>query len=122
LIAFECGGTVAAEPSAHYDAVFCMAVFVRWQIKTDPDVKTCAPHLRFADYEAAVTELARTVRPGGLLVLRHSMFRFADTVVARKFRPVLSVPTLATLFTPRFDSHDLRVPDETLEQAVFQKI
>lgn len=120
-LAFEVNDSADAEPPASYDAVFCLSVFVRWQLKEDRAVATSAPHLRFADFERATAGLAACVRPGGFLVLRHAMFRFADTAAARDFRCVLSLPP-PELFFPRFDRHDRRLPDEDREAVVFQKL
>lgn len=120
-LGFEENSTAAAEPADTYDAVFCMAVFVRWQLKEDRAVSVCAPHLRFADFARTVAELARCVRPGGLLILRHSMFRFSDTATARDFTPVLALPTPEEFF-PRFGPDDRRLPDAATEAVVFQKL
>ena len=120
-VVFEENSAAAAEPADTYDAVFCMAVFVRWQLKEDRTVASCAPHLRFADFARTVAELARSVRPGGLLVLRHAMFRFSDTATARDFRPLLSLPVPEEFF-PRFDHANRRLPDAAAEEVVFQKL
>jgi len=118
--AFEQNDSASGEPIETYDAVFCLAVFVRWQLKEDRTIATCAPHLRFADFERATGELAACVKPGGFLVLRHAMFRFADTAAAREFRIVLRLPAPEEFF-PRFDRNDRRLPDGAFEDVVFEK-
>lgn len=120
-LSFEHASSPAAEPPATYDAVFCMAVFVRWQLKEDRAVATCTPHLRFEDFDRTMTELAACVKPGGLLVLRHAMFRFTDTTSARGFRTLLHAPVTEEFF-PRFGPDNRRLPDEPIEAVVFQKI
>ena len=118
---FENASSPAGEPSGTYDAVFCMAVFVRWKLKESPAVTTCAPHLRFDDFNRTAADLAACVKPGGLLVVRHAMFRFTDTTSAQDFRTLLRAPTTGEFF-PRFGPDDRRLPDEPLEAVVFQKI
>jgi hypothetical protein len=120
-LAFEANDSAAAEPAGSYDAIFCLAVFVRWRLKEDRAIVSCVPHLRFAQFERAVTTLAAAVKPGGFLALRHSMFRFCDTAAARDFRPVLRLPGPAEFF-PRFGPDDRRLPDAPEEETVFQKI
>jgi len=117
---FECRATAVHEPRGSYDAVFCMAVFVRWRLKTNPDIATCAPHLHFADFERTAAELAACVRPGGYLVMRHTVFRFTDTSAAGNFQPVLRLPRPKE-FVPLFDRHDRRLPAEADEGVVFLK-
>lgn len=119
-ITFEATDSAAAEPTAAYDAVFCMAVFVRWQLKEDRAVATSAPHLQFTDFARATAELARCVRPGGLLVLRHAMFRFSDTAAAHDFRVLLRLP-LPDEFFPRFGRDNQRLHTDSSEEVVFQK-
>ena len=76
----------AGEPPASYDLVLAMAVFRHGALNSAPP--RCDHVLRFADFERTVTGLARCVRPGGLLVLRHANFRLGDTAVAGEFEPV----------------------------------
>ena len=120
LIEFECKDSAADEARESYDAVFCMAVFQRSSLKRDRAIASCEPHLRFTDFAETVTGLAACVKPGGFLVIRHSMFRFADTDCARDFRAVLSRPVPREFF-PRFDRHNRRLPDAAEEDVVFQK-
>ena len=119
-LVFETSASAKNEAAGSYDAVFCMAVFVRWALKENRAVATCAPHLFFGDFTRTVAELAACVRPGGLLVLRHSMFRFADTDSARDFDLLLSVPNPPDFF-PRFDGKNRRLPDSGVEEVVFKK-
>jgi SAM-dependent methyltransferase len=76
----------AAEPASSYDVVLAMAVFRHGALNAAPP--RCDHVLRFADFERTVTGLARCVRPGGVLVIRHANFRFGDTAAAGDFEPV----------------------------------
>ena len=120
-LAFEHTDSAAREPAASYDAVFCMAVFVRWPLKEDPNVATSLPHLSFADFERATTELAGCVRPGGFLIVRHAMFRFGETAAAKDFQCVLRLPKPEAFF-PRFGSDNRRLPDSPDEGVIFRKL
>lgn len=119
-LVFQQGSSPVQEPANSYDAVFCMAVFVRWQLKQDHSVASCAPHLNFEDFDRTVAKLAACVRPGGLLVMRHSMFRFDDTTSASGFRPLLHLPVTEGFF-PCFGPDNRRLPDQASETVIFQK-
>lgn len=79
-------GDAAGQPPSAYDAVLAFAVLRHGDLNRAP--ATCAPVLRFADFERTVTGLCRTVRPGGLFAIRHANFRFSDCAVAADFEPV----------------------------------
>jgi len=116
LIEFQCGNSAAGEVRDSYDAVFCMAVFQRPELKADRSVASCEPHLCFADFERTIAGLVACVKPGGFLVIRHSMFRLADADSARDFRAVFSRPVTKEFF-PRFDSRNRRLPEATEEEV-----
>jgi SAM-dependent methyltransferase len=120
-IEFEQNFSAAGEVANSYDGVFCMAVFQRPPLRSDPAIATCEPHLRFSDFERTVAGLAACVKPGGYLVIRHSMFRFTDSECARDFRLLLSVP-FSDVFSPCFGRDNQRLPDAVSEEVVFQKI
>jgi SAM-dependent methyltransferase len=85
---FVQAASTAEQADASYDAIFAMAVFRHGDLNVAPPPARCDHRLRFADFEKSVTDLARCVKPGGLLVLHHAMFRFGDTSVAAQFAPV----------------------------------
>ena len=119
-IVFEHTDSAVRELPASYDAVFCMAVFVRWQLKEDPNVATALPHLSFADFERATAELATSVRADRFLIVRHAMFRFSDTAAAKDFECVLRLPKPEAFF-PRFGPDNRRLPDDAEEEVVFRR-
>jgi len=82
-LAFEVAASASAEPPSFYDAVFAMAVFRDGALGAAPP--RCDHLIRFADFERSVADLARCLKPGGLLVLRHANFRFSDTGAAAAF-------------------------------------
>lgn len=88
-IRFAVAGSTAEEANASYDAIFAMAVFRHGDLNVSPPLPKCDHCIRFADFEQTVTDLARSLKRGGLLVIEHAMFRFADTNVATEFETVL---------------------------------
>jgi SAM-dependent methyltransferase len=83
-MSFHTAATTHGEPSKAYDAIFCLAVLCLGDLTTR-GAKRCDPYLRFADFENVVSDFARCLKPGGLLFLHTSNFRFGDTAVARDF-------------------------------------
>lgn len=81
----------SGERSEAYDAVFCLAVLCHGDLTVTraPRSDRLFPFVRF---ERAVADLARCVRPGGLLFIHTTNFRFADTVTAQLFETVLEAP------------------------------
>jgi SAM-dependent methyltransferase len=88
---FEAGSSPQGEPDGHYDAVFCLAVLCHGDL-TVLGAKRSAPLMNFEDFERSVVDLARCVKPGGLLYLHTTNFRFCDTAVAPDFDMVLEAP------------------------------
>jgi len=118
-IAFAVASSAEDLDTASCDAVFCLAVFRHEKLKAGPATR-CDPLIRFADFERAVTELARCLRPGGLLVLRNSYFRFRDTAIADRFDVVGRFTTVAYPDAPLYDRHDRLMPGTAEDQAVFR--
>ncbi|WP_353204777.1 class I SAM-dependent methyltransferase [Sphingomonas sp.] len=112
---FEVGDSVCDEPDAHYDAVLAKAVFRHWRLNK-PTVRNNTL-LAFDRFEREVTEMARIVRPGGFLLLRHSNFRFCDTAVFAGFETLADAKCATPLFAPS----GARLPDQTREAILFRK-
>jgi SAM-dependent methyltransferase len=87
-ISFAAAATTKDEMSASYDAVFCLAVLCLGDL-TNSGVQCCNPHLYFEDFDRMVADFARCLRPGGILVLHTTNFRFCDSSVAAEFDVVL---------------------------------
>jgi 2-polyprenyl-3-methyl-5-hydroxy-6-metoxy-1,4-benzoquinol methylase len=94
---FAAAATTQAEPDGHYDAIFCLAVLCHGDLAST-GARRSDPLLYFVDFERMVTDFARCVKPGGLLLLHTTNFRFSDTAVSAGFDTVLEAdPTqLAT--------------------------
>jgi len=70
-----------------FDAITCLSVLHRRQTvhnwPADP-----TPYMTFATFEAAIVDLDAHLRPGGILLLDHMSFRFSDTSVASRYKPI----------------------------------
>ena len=116
-MAFATAGSTAGEDAASYDAIFCMAVLRHGDLA---DAARCDPLLRFEDFEAAVGDFARCLKPGGLLVLRHCNFRFRDAAASRGFATMLRVPPNPR--TPLFGRDNRRLVGVQDHEVVFRKL
>jgi SAM-dependent methyltransferase len=85
---FAIGASTAGEESGSYDAIFCLAVLCLGDL-TSSGAERCDPQLHFADFERLVTDFARCLKSGGLLLLHTTNFRFCDTAIARDFDVLL---------------------------------
>jgi 2-polyprenyl-3-methyl-5-hydroxy-6-metoxy-1,4-benzoquinol methylase len=83
-MSFAIAADTRAEPSAAYDAIFCLAVLCLGDLTTR-GARRSDPYLHFAQFEEVVSDLARCLKPGGLLFLHTTNFRFSDTSVAAGF-------------------------------------
>jgi len=99
-IAFETANSTRAEATASYDAIFAMAV-LRHGGLGNPGVTRCDHLLPFQDFANAVADFSRCLKPGGLLVIRHSNFRLCDTPAGAGFETILSV---------KFPEHGKKTP------------
>ena len=87
---FAAGDSVAKEPPEFYDAIFCLAVLCNGTLTTT-GAERSDPVLTFATFERTVEDLARALRPGGLLCLVTTNFRFCDTRIAAGFDLALDI-------------------------------
>jgi len=117
---FETRGSAAIEPASLYDAIFAMAVFRHGALGSSPP--RCDHLIRFLDFETSVAELARCLKPGGLLVLRHANFRFSDTRASRGFRPIFQAPPHQDgAGAPIYGPDDRLAPHSVGDDGVFEK-
>jgi SAM-dependent methyltransferase len=83
-VTFEIAATTEGEATSSYDAIFCLAVLVNGDLTTS-GAQRCDPLLHFERFDRMVGDFARCLKPGGLLMLHTTNFRFCDTAVARDF-------------------------------------
>lgn len=120
-LSFETARSTQREPTAFYDAIFAMAV-LRHGSLGNPGVTRCDHLLHFADFAATVVDFSRCLKPGGLLVIRHSNFRLCDAPAGAAFETVLSlkVPERAEK-TPLFGPDNRLIPGAEYPDTVFRK-
>jgi SAM-dependent methyltransferase len=119
-IRFVCAESPAAEPSASYDAIFCMAVLRHGELQAlNPD--RCDQWLDFATVESLVKELARCLKPGGYLVIWHTHFRFTDMEPSRNFEAVLRHERGGWANMPLYGPDNCKLSVEPYCDAVFRK-
>jgi 2-polyprenyl-3-methyl-5-hydroxy-6-metoxy-1,4-benzoquinol methylase len=119
-ITFEITDSTAAEPTTSYDVIFCMAVLRHGGLAL-PSVTRCDHLISFEDFARMVEDFARCLKPGGLLAIRHSNFRFCDTAASANFVTVLRIPLRGGNTTPLFGPDNRLMEGAVYEDTVFQK-
>ena len=117
---FEVADSTGAEKVSSYDAIFCMAVLRHGTLGAS-GVTNCEQLLPFAAFARAVEDFARCLKPGGLLIIRHSNFRFSDAPISKHFEVTLSLPHAPSAKTPIFGPDNWLIPNAVYEDVVFRK-
>lgn len=117
-ISFGVARSTEAEASSSYEAIFCMAVLRHGSLGL-PGVTRCDPLLRFEDFARTVADFERCLKPGGLLIIRHSNFRLCDAPAAKSFETILRVPHRNQ--TPLFGPDNRLLPERDYPDTVFRK-
>jgi SAM-dependent methyltransferase len=118
--AFATAATTAEEPADHYDAVFCLAVLCHGDL-TVTGARRSDRLLRFDDFERVISGLARCLKPGGLLLLHTTSFRFCDTVTAAEFTPLLDAEPAQMAPDVLFDRDNRLMPGARYYSVAFRK-
>jgi len=120
-LSFETAGSARAEPDAAYDAIFCMAVLRHGHLGR-PGVTRCDHLIKFEDFADTIEDFKRCLKPGGLLVVRHSNFRLCDTPAAGDFDTILQAPLRPSWrVTPIFGPDNRLMAGVTYPDTVFRK-
>jgi SAM-dependent methyltransferase len=119
---FAVGASTAGEATSSYDAIFCLAVLVNGDLSTS-GAQRCDPVLEFERFDRQVADFARCLKPGGLLVLHTTNFRFCDTAVAGDFTVVLEAEPAELAPDVLFDRNNRLMPGERqrYRAVAFQK-
>jgi SAM-dependent methyltransferase len=117
---FAVAGSATGEADSSYDAIFAMAVFRHGDLNTSQPAASSSRRIRFADFEESVADLARVLKPGGLLAIQNAMFRFCDTRVAGDFATVFTMKREEP--APLYGPDDCLLPDAKYPDIVFRKI
>jgi SAM-dependent methyltransferase len=119
-ITFAVAATTQGEPTAAYDAIFCLAVLCNGDLTTS-GAECCAPLLHFDKFDWLVGDFARCLKPGGLLALHTTNFRFCDTRVARDFDVVLEADPAHLAPDVQFGRDNRLLRGERYRAVVFEK-
>jgi len=119
-LTFATAADTQGEPSESFDAVFCLAVLCLGDLTTSR-ARRSDPYIYFERFEAIVSDFARCLKPGGLLLLHTANFRFCDTGVARDFDTVLQAEPEQMAPDVVFDRHNKLMRGETYRAVGFQK-
>jgi len=104
-----------------YDAIFCMAVFQRRPHEIERRGRTDIGRLYpFARFDAEIAALVAQLRPGGLLIVDHSLFLVEHSTAAAWLEPVAGVGT-APAKGPRFDPAGALIAPAPVIDRVFRK-
>lgn len=116
-ITFMLGDSAAEEGTGRYDAVLCLAVLRDGRLGGHP--ARCDHLIRFADFDRAIAEFARILKPGGFLAIRFANFRVLDSSVAGRFDRVLALP--ASRKTPIYGCDDRLVVGAEADDGIYRK-
>ena len=120
LVRLAVAATTEAEAAQSFDAIFCLAVLCHGQLTITGALRS-DPFLYFADFERTVTDFARCLKPGGLLVLHTTSFRFFDTAVAADFDVLLEAEPKQMAEDVQFGRDNVRLEGERNRAVVFRK-
>jgi SAM-dependent methyltransferase len=121
-MSFATAASTAGEPTSSYDAIFCLAVLVSGDLTTS-GAQRCDPLFHFERFDRQIADFARCLKPGGLLVLHTTNFRFCDTAVAGDFAVVLEADPAQLAPDVLFDRDNRLMPGERerYRAVAFQK-
>jgi SAM-dependent methyltransferase len=119
-VTFAVAGSTDGEASASYDAIFAMAVFRHGDLNISPPPPESCHRIRFAEFDQSAADLARVLKPGGLLIIEHAMFRFCDTRAAKDFETVFRVKL--DKLNPLYGRDDCLLPHAEYPDVVFRKL
>jgi SAM-dependent methyltransferase len=110
----------AVDETVPYDAVFCMAVFRHGGLGASGINRRCDHLIRFEDFERTVDEIARCIKPRGLLFIANSNFRFSDTAASKDFEIVWR-DNPADTPSPIFGPDNRFLPGATCNEIGFRR-
>ncbi|MBS4097801.1 MAG: hypothetical protein KGZ83_13300, partial [Sulfuricella sp.] len=108
------------EEAGNFDAIFCLAVLQRTENRT----RTNSAHAEgflFSHFEQEITLLDQKLKPGGLLIIDHTDFRFTETVCGPRYQPIEFKNNRLLRKRPLFDRNNRKISDTTHEYRVFVK-
>lgn len=117
-LSFACAASASGEPAASYDAVLALSVLRHGRLDAELP-EDCGAILSFTRFAAAVAALDACLKPGGILIIWGSHFRFADLSLAAGYAPILSRPGRCDL--PVYGPDNRRLAEPGMEQIILSK-
>lgn len=119
---FTNAADTTGETTESYDAIFCLAVLVSGDLTTS-GAQRCEPVFHFERFDRQIADFARCLKPGGLLILHTTNFRFCDTAAAGDFTVVLEADPAHLAPDVLFDRDNRLMPGERerYRAVAFQK-
>jgi SAM-dependent methyltransferase len=119
-ITFRCAGSLEAELSEYFDAIFALAVLRHGDLRALwPE--TCDAILPFSKVERAAEDIVTGLKPGGILTICHSQFLFADMRVSKQFDVVLNDPYKYRQPDPVYGADNCLLPKTDRRDVIFKK-
>lgn len=103
------------------DVIFCLAVLQRSENRDNPDIVE-STSIRFEQFEREIEVLDSKLRVGGLFVIDHADFSFAETRCSRRYEPLEFDGNCAPRIRPMFDRHSKKVSEQQAVSRVFVKL
>ncbi|MFN8583636.1 MAG: methyltransferase domain-containing protein, partial [Gemmatimonadaceae bacterium] len=105
-----------------FDAIFCMAVLQRNPHAVESQgITDLSGTYPFARFDEQVSEFARLLAPGGVLVIHHTQYIFSDATSAGSFKPLAAQPEPRP-DGPRFDRQSQRIPGDVVTPSIWVKV
>jgi SAM-dependent methyltransferase len=121
-LSFSVAASTRHLPSGSYDAIFCLAVLRRGELRLGPAPR-CDHLLRFDDFERTVADFARCLKLGGYLAITFSNFRFSDTTIATAFEVAMQAGSawMNHIRTPLYGRDNRLLSGTRYSDIVFRK-
>ncbi len=118
-LSFARADSASGEAPNSYEAIFALSVLRHGRLDAEQP-NDCSAILPFARYAAAVAALDACLKPGGLLLIWGSHFRFADLPLAASYEPILSRAAPPGL--PVYGPDNRRLADPGGEDIILRKL
>lgn len=119
-IRFDIVRNVTFESSTIFDAIFCMAVFQRTEIRNEL-VQDSSHIYPFVKFDQQIKALDQHLAVGGLLIIHICNYRFCDCWVAANYE-VVETPFRMPQNVPLFNEDNRRLANATYAGIIFRKI
>lgn len=117
---FSVGSNTSGEAAEGYDAIFCLAVLCHGDLARSGAARS-DPLMYFEDFDRVVRDFARCLKPGGVLFLHTTNFRFCDSAAAQGFTPILEAAPDQMATDAQFGRDNRRIAGERYHAVAFRK-